>query len=43
MRHPDERDNYLDAHRRNELSPMCPEWTTKNWLLGLDSNRQPSG
>jgi hypothetical protein len=21
MRHPDERDNYLDAHRRNELSP----------------------
>jgi hypothetical protein len=27
MPHPDKRDNYLDAHRRNELLPMCPEWT----------------
>jgi hypothetical protein len=25
MRHPQERDNYLDAHPRNELSPMWPE------------------
>ena len=25
MRHPDERDNYLDAHRRNELLPMAQE------------------
>jgi hypothetical protein len=25
--HPDARDNYLDAHRRDALLPMCPEWT----------------
>jgi hypothetical protein len=28
MRHPKERDNYLDAHRRNEVLPMSPEWTS---------------
>ncbi len=33
MRHPDERDNYLDAHRRNELLPMCPERTLRK-LVG---------
>jgi hypothetical protein len=27
---------------RNELSPMCPEWTGASWLLRLDSNQQPS-
>ena len=26
-----------------KLLPMCPEWTRKRWLLGLDSNQQPSG
>jgi putative transposase len=25
------------------LLPMSPEWTARNWLLGLDSNQQPSG
>ena len=28
---------------RNEVLPMSPEWTSRNWLLGLDSNQQPSG
>jgi hypothetical protein len=28
---------------RNELLPMCPEWTAKKWLFRLDSNQQPSG
>ena len=28
---------------RNELLPMCPEWTLLVWLLRLDSNQQPSG
>ena len=36
-------DNYLDTHRRNGLSPVCPERTCRKWLLGLDSNQQPSG
>jgi len=26
-----------------KLLPMSPEWTTRKWLLGLDSNQQPSG
>ena len=28
---------YLCA--RNELSPMCPEWTEGNWLAALDDFR----
>ena len=24
---------------RNELSPMCPEWTRRNWLAALDDFR----
>jgi hypothetical protein len=27
MRHPDERDNYLDAHRRTKVLPMSPDRT----------------
>ena len=39
MRHPDERDNYLDAHRRNEMPPIGPEWTCEKWLAALDAFR----
>ena len=28
--------------RRNELLPVCPEWTYEGWLPGLGSNQRHS-
>jgi hypothetical protein len=36
MWHPEDRDNYLDDHRRNEPSPMSPDWTLMDWIAALD-------
>jgi hypothetical protein len=39
MRHPDERDNYLDAHRRNTVLPISHEGHEQcaPWLNGLSA------
>jgi hypothetical protein len=38
MRHPDERDNYLDTHRRNDLSPSVRNGPEEGWRRGWDSH-----
>jgi putative transposase len=41
IENPFDRNCYPSA--RNKLPPIRPERTFRRWLLGLDSNQQPSG